>query len=114
MNADLIAGRSRRGCVRGLCRPLRLYLPQRWIDDPARCDLAEIPTGARKMRSKSALALEMVRAARAWGMRFGWVGVDGGHGKEPACLRALDDMGETFVGDVHGTQRVWTAPPGRH
>ena len=93
---------------------MRLYLPQRWIDDPPRCDLAEIPTGARKMRSKSALALEMVRAARAWGMRFGWVGVDGGYGKEPACLRALDDMGETFVADVHGTQRVWTAPPGLH
>jgi SRSO17 transposase len=91
---------------------MRLYLPQRWIDDPARCDLAEIPTGARTMRSKTDLALEMVRAARVRGMRFGWVGVDGGYGKEPAFLRALDDMGETFVADVHGPQRVWTEPPG--
>jgi SRSO17 transposase len=57
---------------------MRLYLPQRWIDDPARCDRAEIPTEARTMRAKSTLALEMVRAARARGMRFGWVGVDGG------------------------------------
>jgi len=80
---------------------MRLYLPQRWIDDPARCDRAEIPTEARTMRAKSALALEMVHAARARGMRFGWVGVDGGYGKEPAFLRALDDMGETFVADVH-------------
>jgi len=93
---------------------MRLYLPQRWIDDPARCDLAEIPAEARTMCSKSALALEMVRAARARGMRFGWVGVDGGYGKEPAFLRALDDMGETFVADVHGTQRVWAEPPGLH
>src|SRR5919202_3461614 len=61
---------------------MRLYLPRRWIDDPARCDLAEIPTEARTMRAKTELALEMVRAAR--GMRFGWVGVDGGYGKEPA------------------------------
>ncbi|HEY6354706.1 MAG TPA: IS701 family transposase [Burkholderiaceae bacterium] len=93
---------------------MRLYLPQRWIDDPARCDRAEIPTQARQMRSKTDLALEMVRAARARGMRFGWVGVDGGYGKEPAFLRALDDMGETFVADVHGTQRVWSEPPGLH
>jgi SRSO17 transposase len=93
---------------------MRLYLPQRWIDDPARCDLAEIPTGARTMRAKTDLALAMVRAARARGMRFGWVGVDGGYGKEPAFLRALDDMGETFVADVHGPQRVWSEPPGLH
>jgi SRSO17 transposase len=73
---------------------MRLYLPQRWIDDPLRCDLAEIPTEARTMRSKTDLAREMVRAAR--GMRFGWVGVDGGYGKDPAFLRALDDMGEIF------------------
>jgi SRSO17 transposase len=93
---------------------MRLYLPQRWIGDPARCDRAEIPTEARTMRSKTDLALEMVRAARARGMRFGWVGVDGGYGKEPAFLRALDDMGETFVADVRATQRVWTEPPGLH
>src|SRR4051812_47808237 len=90
----------------------RLYLPQRWVDDPARCELAEIPPEARRMRSKTDLALEMVRAAR--GMRFGWVGVDGGYGKEPAFLCALDDMGEIFVADVHCDQRVWSEPPRLH
>src|SRR3954463_1682938 len=69
---------------------------------------------ARTMRSKTDLALEMVRAARTRGMRFGWVGVDGGYGKGPAFLRALDDMGETFVADVHCDQRVWSEPPGLH
>jgi SRSO17 transposase len=93
---------------------MRLYLPQRWIDDPARCDRAEIPMQARTTRAKSVLALEMVRAARTRGMRFGWVGVDGGYGKDPAFLRALDEMGEVFVADVHGTQRVWSEPPGLH
>ena len=93
---------------------MRLYLPQRWVDDPARCELAEIPPEARRMRSKTDLALELVRAARARGMRFGWVGVDGGYGKEPAFLRALDDMGEIFVADVHCDQRVWSEPPGLH
>ena len=44
---------------------MRLYLPQCWIKDPARCDRAEIPMEARQMRTKTALALEMVCAARA-------------------------------------------------
>jgi SRSO17 transposase len=47
-------------------------------------------------------------------MRFGWVGVDDGYGKDPAFLRALDEMGETFIADVHATQRVWSEPPGLH
>ncbi|HYJ18034.1 MAG TPA: IS701 family transposase [Burkholderiales bacterium] len=93
---------------------MRLYLPRRWIDDPARCDLAGIPAETRRLRSKSDLALEMVRAARARGMRFAWVGVDGGYGKDPAFLRALDNAEEVFVADVHCTQQVWTEPPGLH
>jgi SRSO17 transposase len=93
---------------------MRLYLPRRWIDDPDRCDQAEIPVEARKLRSKSELALEIVRAARARGMRFAWVGLDGGYGKEPAFLRALDDANEMFVADVHCMQQVWTEAPGLH
>ena len=93
---------------------MRLYLPQRRVDDPVRCDRAEIPTEARRMRSKTDLALEMVRTARASGMRFARVGVDAGYGKEPAFLRALDEMGETFVADVHCDQLIWSEPPGLH
>src|SRR4051812_7110250 len=91
---------------------MRLYLPQRWIEDSARCDRAGIPVPARQLRSKAELALEIVRTARQRGMQFGWVGVDGGYGKEPALLRALDDVGEVFVADVHSSQMVWTEPPG--
>ena len=87
---------------------MRLYLPQRWIEDPKRCNRAGIPVSARQLRSKAELALEIVRAARARGMRFAGVGVDGGYGKEPAFLRALDDAGEVFVADVHSTQMICT------
>jgi len=47
-------------------------------------------------------------------MRFEWVSVDAGYGKEPAFLRALEDTGEVFVADVHRNQRVWTNEPGLH
>ncbi len=90
---------------------MRLYLPKAWIDDPARCERAGIPLKARTLTSKSEHALDIVRQARARGMRFEWVGVDAGYGKEPAFVRALDDMNETFVADVHRTQRIWTERP---
>jgi SRSO17 transposase len=90
---------------------MRLYLPKCWIDDPARCERAGIPLDARRLTSKSEHALDIVRVARARGMRFEWVGVDAGYGKEPAFLRALDDRDELFVADVHRTQRIWTERP---
>jgi SRSO17 transposase len=93
---------------------MRLYLPKRWIDDPARCEKAGIPERARTLTSKSEHALDIVRMARARGMRFEWVSVDAGYGKEPAFLRALEDMNEVFVADVHRDQRVWTEEPGLH
>src|SRR5208283_4103106 len=90
---------------------MRRYLPKGWIDDPARCEQAGIPPHARTLTSKSEHAQDIVRQARARGMRFEWVGVDAGYGKEPAFLRALDDMNEVFVADVHRTQRIWTEQP---
>ena len=93
---------------------MRLYLPKRWIDDPVRCEKAGIPETARELTSKSDHALDIVRQARARGMRFEWVGVDAGYGKEPAFLRALEDMNEIFMADAHRDQRVWTEDPGLH
>jgi SRSO17 transposase len=93
---------------------MRLYVPKRWIEDPARCDKAGIPQAARTLTSKSEHALDIVRQARARGMRFGWVGVDAGYGKEPAFLRALEGAGEIFAADVHRNQRIWTQDPELH
>src|SRR5664279_3640389 len=90
---------------------MRLYLPKGWIEDAARCDKAGVPLAARTLTSKTAHALDIVRQARARQMRFAWVGVDAGYGKEPAFPRALEDRGEVFVADVHSTQRVWTELP---
>ena len=93
---------------------MRLYLPNRWIEDPERCERAGVPEAARQKTSKSEHALDIVRRARERGVRFSHVGVDAGYGKEPAFLRALEDAGEIFVADVHRDQRVWTEDPGLH
>jgi len=89
----------------------RLYLPMKWIQEPERCLEAGVPESEIVLRSKADLAFEMVVAARQNGVRFHWVGVDGGYGKEPAFLRRLEDHGEVFVADVHKDQQIYPEDP---
>ena len=88
----------------------RLYLPKEWTEDRKRCRTAGIPDDV-EFKTKSELALDMVRHARSQGIRFAWVGVDGGYGKEPLFLIALDDDGEQFVADVHKDQGIYLEDP---
>lgn len=89
----------------------RLYLPKSWIEDPERCLAAGVPESEMVLKSKADLALEMVVQARHNGVRFSWVGVDGGYGKEPGFLRRLEDHGEVFVADVHKDQQIYLEDP---
>lgn len=106
------------GVFAGLCKDgastlidTRLYLPQAWVKDKRRCRLAGVPAAARRFRSKVDLALEMVAAARRLGVRFQWVIADGGYGKDPQFMRALDAQGELFMVDVHQDQRIYLEDP---
>lgn len=90
-----------------------LYLPQEWIDDPERCAKAGVPEERRTLKTKPALALEMVQRARANGVRFDWVIADGTYGQDRKLLRALDGAGERFVVDVHRDQQVFFEEPPR-
>lgn len=89
----------------------QLYLPETWVEDEKRCKKAGIPNAHQVFKTKSAQALEMVVRQRQQGTRFSWVGADGGYGKEPAFLRGLDDLNETFVVDVHKDQRIYLEDP---
>jgi SRSO17 transposase len=89
----------------------RLYLPVSWVQDKARCAAAGVPTDAQRAQSKPELALEMVRHARAVGVRFSWVGMDALYGKDPALLRAVDADGERFMADVHKDQLIYLTDP---
>ena len=89
----------------------RLYLPEAWCEDSARCEKAKIPVEKRAFQTKPQLLLDMVRTQRRRGVRFNWVSADGLYGNDPAFLRALDADGETFVADVHSSQRIWSEDP---
>jgi SRSO17 transposase len=56
----------------------RLYLPEEWVKDRARCLAAGIPAEEIRFRTKLELARELVAEALANGLEFGWVGVDAG------------------------------------
>lgn len=89
----------------------RLYLPKEWVADRKRCRKADVPKEQRVFKRKHDLALEMVKEAHRQGVRFSWVGADGLYGEDPAWLRALDDMGEIFVVDVHKDQWIYQENP---
>lgn len=89
----------------------RLYLPETWCDSPQRCLEAGIPQAQQRFRTKPELALELVVEARARGVRFGITCADGGYGQFPSFLRALDDMQETFIIEVHCDQRIYVEAP---
>jgi SRSO17 transposase len=89
----------------------RLFLPEGWSVDPARCDKAKIPAHQRGYKAKWELALEMVARARENGVRFGWVGVDSLYGHNNQFLNALEDAGEHFMGDVRKDFKIWTECP---
>ena len=89
----------------------RLYLPEEWTDAPERCKSAGVPEDQQSFRTKPELALEIVRYARENGLRFGWVGADAGYGKGPGFCSALDEMGESFIVDVHSDFHVYLKDP---
>jgi SRSO17 transposase len=90
---------------------VRFYLPEEWANDPQRCQRAGVPKEERHFRKKTELALEIVRHGRENDIRFGWVGADAGYGKGPGFCLALDEMGETFVVDVHSDFHVYLQDP---
>lgn len=89
----------------------RLFLPESWARDEARCARAKIPEDRRKHLTKTELALEMVRAARARGSRHQWIGGDEVYGGNLAFCAQLEDLGETFLMDVGAATVVWDADP---
>ena len=89
----------------------RLFLPEDWTRDAARCQAAGIPKAQRGFQRKTDLALAMITHARQQGIGFAWVGFDGFYGNDPAFLRVLEDQGEIFVGDVHKDQRIYREDP---
>jgi len=90
---------------------LRLFLPEIWVNDEERCEEAGIPQEHIEFHRKYDLALQLVIQVRVQGVEFEWVGADGLYGEDPSFLRALDQMHEIFMVDVHKDQRIYLEDP---
>jgi len=89
----------------------RLFLPDCWTEDEARGEQAGIPEATRGHQTKPQLAFEMLHAEMKAGVRFGWGGGDGLYGHGYDLSSAVDDLGLTFLFDVHGDQLVYLEQP---
>ncbi|MBT8420110.1 MAG: IS701 family transposase [Gammaproteobacteria bacterium] len=89
----------------------RLYLPEVWVKDEARCLEAGIPKEEIVFKTKHESALEMVCHAKRLGVRYNWVGCDGFYGEDPGFVRMLDEQGDIFLADVHKDQHVYLEDP---
>lgn len=87
-----------------------LFLPESWSNDRARCREARIPDDV-VYRPKSDIALELYDRATANGITFNWMTFDEWYGVKPQFLRALDQRGQQFVGEVHKHYSAWVDRP---
>src|ERR687894_137973 len=96
---------------------LRLFLPERWTGDPARCAAAGVPEAEVVARGKGEIALAELDRLIAAGVRFGIVLADAGYGASAAFRHGLDERGLIWAGGVPRHQKVYGAdvrlvPPG--
>lgn len=89
----------------------RLFLPEEWVKDPARCRQVGVPEEQIQERSKLDLARELVSEAVVHGLRFNWVGIDSFYGRDQGLLCWLEDQGHGVVADVPCDQMVWEHEP---
>src|SRR4051812_9148017 len=88
---------------------LRLFLQEKWTDDPGRCAAAGVPEDEVVVRSKGEIALAELDRLIAAGVRFGVVLADAGYGASAAFRRGLSERGLTWAVGIPRNQKVYGA-----
>ncbi len=91
---------------------LRLFLPESWLEDPARLDKAGVPADQRRVLSKGEIALELLDAIRAENVLPARVVVgDSGDGVSGPLRAGLAARGLHYGLGVTGEMVVFTQEP---
>lgn len=79
----------------------RLYLPESWTKDPARCAKAQVPE-TMAFATKPVIAREMIAAALDAGLPCAYVLGDAVYGADSTLRRMLEARGQAYVLAVRG------------
>ncbi len=83
----------------------RLYIPEDWFADEARCRKAGIPEGVQ-FQTKPRMALEMIQEATAAGVSYRWVTGDCVYGDYRTIRLWLEDARKCYVLCVSGKEYI--------
>jgi SRSO17 transposase len=84
----------------------RLYLPEVWCQDVARCQQAGVPEGVA-FQTKPEIALEQIRQAMEQQVPAGVVLADAGYGKGTQFRTDLTQLGLEYVVGIESNATVW-------
>ena len=90
----------------------RLYLPESWCSNNARCEAAGIPKQDMVFKTKPELAAEIVKHQLEMGIEFDYVGGDGLYGNDIEFTRSVGELGLIYMLDIHSDQKVHLEKPG--
>jgi SRSO17 transposase len=85
---------------------LRLYLPEVWANDAARCKKAGVPKDVI-FQTKPHIALDQIRQAIEDGVPQGIVLADAGYGNDTAFRSGLTELKLDYVVGIQGSTTVW-------
>jgi SRSO17 transposase len=89
----------------------RLYLPQAWTDDPARCRQAGVPEAEIVFRKKSELGLAMILQAKECQVPFEFVGMDAHYGQQGWLLSRFEAEDIEYMAEIPSDTRVYLDYP---
>jgi SRSO17 transposase len=90
----------------------RLYLPQSWLESPARRAEGKIPEDV-SYRSKNQLAMELIDQLLSWEVPRLPVVADSAYGNDFEFRASLRERGLQYAVAVEPSIKVWTTDPGR-
>lgn len=88
------------------CIDRKLYIPRQWTDDKERCNKAGIPE-EYQFRTKTQMALEMIKRAYENGIPFEWVAGDSVYGADSRIQNYLEEKNKKYMFAVSGKEYVW-------
>ena len=88
-----------------------LFLPEGWIQDPARCKEAGIPLD-EPFRTKPQIAVDQLEAAVARGVEMRWLCADELYGRSIEFRHGVADLGITYAVEIPSNLTGWLASRG--